>query len=72
MSAEYTPPIELGGGAVEIDTTPDHDGDLEVCTRDGDHVAYLRPADQIVLRDLLNRLHPDEAPGVTIRTGTTQ
>jgi hypothetical protein len=59
--SDYTPPIWLDSGSLEIDTTPDHDGDLEVCTTEGDHVAYLRPADQIILRDLLNRIHPPEA-----------
>lgn len=56
--AEYTPPITLGNGQFEIDTTPDGDGDLEVCNGEGDHIAYLGRADQIVLRDLLNKVHP--------------
>lgn len=54
----YTPPIALDGGSIEIDTSPDFEGDLEVWDREGAHVAYLRAADQIVLRDLLNRIHP--------------
>jgi hypothetical protein len=58
--ADYTPPITLG--TVEIDTTPDHDGDLEIYTPDGDHFAYLRTGDQIVLRDMLNKLHPQTDP----------
>lgn len=55
---QYTPPMELDGGTIEIDTTPDHDGDLEITNRDGDHIVYLKPVDQIELRDLLNRIHP--------------
>ena len=59
MSAEYTPPILLDNGGIELDATPDFEGDLElVATLEGMHVAYLRPVDQIALRDLLNRLHP--------------
>lgn len=57
---EYTPPIMLGAGWFEIDTTPDGEGDLEICSHDGDHVAYLDATDQMTLRDLLNRLHPLE------------
>lgn len=60
--SDYTPPIMLDSGSMEIDTTPDGDGDLEVCTTDGGHIAYLRPADQIVLRDLLLKIHPLPAP----------
>lgn len=54
--SDYTPPITLG--TFEIDTTPDSDGDLEIYTPDGDHFAYLRPADQVALQDLLNRFIP--------------
>jgi hypothetical protein len=56
---DYTEPIWLDSGSMEVDTTPDGDGDLEVCDRSGEHVAYLREADQIALRDALNRIHPD-------------
>jgi len=59
---EYTPPMELDGGTIEIDTTPDFDGDIEITNRDGDHIVYLKPADQIALRDLLNRIHPVVTP----------
>lgn len=74
MSAEgeYTPPLELQGGRFTIDTTPDHDGDLEVTNRVFDHVAYLEPEDQLTLRDLLNRLHPVKPQQVTTDTGGDQ
>lgn len=61
MSTEYRPPITLDNGGIELDTTPDSEGDLElIATLEDMHVAYLRPADQIALRDLLNRLHPPQ------------
>lgn len=66
MRTEYAPPITLDNGRAELDTIPDSDGDLElIATLEDVHVAYLRPADQIVLRDLLNRLHPMELRTVT-------
>jgi hypothetical protein len=65
--SDYTPPITLG--TVEIDTTPDHDGDLEIYTPDGDHFAYLTRPDQIALRDLLNKLHPQhDGPALHLLT----
>lgn len=61
MSTEYTPPIQLDNGGIELDTTPDHEGDLElIATMEDMHVAYLRPADQVAVRDLMNKLHPPQ------------
>lgn len=66
MSAEYTPPLLLDSGRVELDSTPDSDGDLElIATMEDMHVAYLRPSDQLAVRDLLNRLHPPKPRTVT-------
>ena len=63
---EYTPPITLDNGGIELDTTPDSEGDLELITTLEDmHVGYLRLADQLILRDLLNRLHPQEPRTIT-------
>ena len=63
---KYTPPITFDNGGIELDTTPDSDGDLElVTTLEGMHVGYLRPADQIALRDFMNRLHPTEPKQIT-------